>query len=204
MCLEMLSEGLYAEPCSNLDDMVVFWPRDAVLLVADENGLLRDVLFENESSGRWLPIVAFSENPDTHRAVCAARAGVADYIVWPTDGATLRKALVAVFEELPRNTEAWGKAVEASKLLDQLSTREREVLSNLSLGLSNKEIAIELGISHRTVEIHRANMMTRLGVRNAIEAVKMCWDASFLDDCSQLAEDEANPPLRLPVARMAC
>ena len=63
--------------------------------------------------------------------------------------------------------------------IDALSVREREVLDWLAMGSSNKAIARELEISPRTVEIHRANMMTKLGANHAAEAVRLKLEANL-------------------------
>jgi FixJ family two-component response regulator len=69
--------------------------------------------------------------------------------------------------------------IEARDRISTLSTREREVLDWLAEGSSNKAIARELDISPRTVEIHRANMMNKLGVRHAAEAVRLRLEAKL-------------------------
>jgi FixJ family two-component response regulator len=69
--------------------------------------------------------------------------------------------------------------IEARDRISTLSTREREVLDWLAEGSSNKAIARELDISPRTVEIHRANMMNKLGARHAAEAVRLRLEAKL-------------------------
>ena len=71
------------------------------------------------------------------------------------------------------------RMIEARDRISTLSTREREVLDWLAEGSSNKAIARELDISPRTVEIHRANMMNKLGVRHAAEAVRLRLEAKL-------------------------
>jgi two-component system, LuxR family, response regulator FixJ len=66
-----------------------------------------------------------------------------------------------------------GDAVGAMQLIASLSPRERQVLDALAAGRSNKLIAFDLGISMRTVEVHRARMMNRLGVRQFAEAIRI-------------------------------
>ncbi len=96
-------------------------------------------------------------------AVAAMRLGVADFIEkpYPPD-----RLLDAVAEALAAEPPARGS-------LPALTPREMDVLTALVAGRSNKEIARELGISHRTVEVHRASLMARLGARNLAEAVRI-------------------------------
>jgi FixJ family two-component response regulator len=70
---------------------------------------------------------------------------------------------------------------EAKQLIKQLTPREREILSGVIHGLSNQQIGEALGISARTVEIHRANMIKKLGAKNSAAAVKIALDAGFND-----------------------
>ncbi len=78
-----------------------------------------------------------------------------------------------------RHSEARRRLVEARQRISALSRREREVLDWLSQGLSNKAIARALEISPRTVEIHRANMMDKLGATHAAEAVRLRLEADY-------------------------
>ena len=75
--------------------------------------------------------------------------------------------------------EAVAADVARPRELPPLTPRERSVLLALVGGRSNKEIARDMGISHRTVEVHRASLMTRLGARNLAEAVRMALAAGL-------------------------
>ena len=75
------------------------------------------------------------------------------------------------------STDTRKRANEAEVRLNALTPREREVLDGLAQGLPNKTIACDLGISPRTVEIHRANLMTKLGVKSLSEALRIAFAA---------------------------
>ena len=81
--------------------------------------------------------------------------------------------------EADQHAERRRREVEAQRAIAMLSRREREVLELLSAGCSNKEIARRLDISPRTVEIHRGNMMTKLGAGHAADAVRLWIDAQL-------------------------
>ena len=88
-------------------------------------------------------------------------------------------ALAEVTDEAAAHAEARRRMIEARASIARLSGREREVLDWLCCGYSNKAIARELSISPRTVEIHRANMMAKLGARHPAEAVRLKLEAGF-------------------------
>lgn len=131
------------------------------------------VLRAMAARGLRLPVVVVTAHGDVPLAVQAMKAGACDFIEKPCGGAELigaaRAALVRGDEEMARRREAQ----EAASRLGALSRREAEVLAGLVAGKQNKVIALELGLSHRTVEIHRANVMARLGARSLSEAVRI-------------------------------
>lgn len=119
-----------------------------------------------------LPVVATGERRgDVGLAVQAMKAGAIDYLEAPY---TTEALLAAVASGLPGIQDAAGHdraAEDARTRVAALSAREREVLDGLLLGGTNKRIGKELGISPRTVEIHRAHLMGRLGAHTLPEAM---------------------------------
>lgn len=123
-----------------------------------------------------LPVIMMTAQADVATAVRAMKAGAVDYIEKPFDDLCLIAAI-----ELALTTPG-GRAdeiVEATERFSSLSPREREVLDGLVIGHSNKEIAHDMQISVRTVEVHRANMLKRLGARGLGEAVRLAVMASL-------------------------
>jgi two-component system response regulator FixJ len=114
---------------------------------------------------------------DVGLAVQAMKAGAVDFIEKPFEKAVLLSAIEQGMERLMRATRDGSRAEEAGVRLQVLTPREREVLDGLARGLPNKTIAYDLGISPRTVEIHRANLMTKLGVRSLSEALRIAFAA---------------------------
>ena len=121
--------------------------------------------------------MAFAPEPPTERIVAAMRGGAADYLPLPLEPGALREAVDRVGGEAGELVAAQRRLAEARKTIATLTRRECEVLDWLTEGQTNKAIAIELDISPRTVEIHRANMMAKLGAKHPAEAVKMRLDA---------------------------
>ena len=134
-----------------------------------------------------LPVVIMTGHGDVPTAVKAMKAGAADFLEKPYSDGDL---LGAIERALGRKGSpiADRDVVEAARLIASLSPREREVLNALVSGRPNKLIAFDLGISKRTVEVHRARMMKRLGVRQFAEAIRMAVLAA------RLAPEERRDP----------
>ena len=119
-----------------------------------------------------IPVIAMTGQGDVQTAVRAMKAGAVDFLEKPFDDDTLLNAIAAALARSVR-PDRDGEALEAAGRLAALSRREREVLDALMAGHPNKVIAYDLGISVRTVEVHRARMMDRLGVRQLAEAIRL-------------------------------
>ncbi len=156
-------------------------PQDGVIIAcADVLAMGMDRLLDRlGSAGVWLPVVAASQNPGVDDVVQAIRAGALDYMRLPLSEEEFNRMVAHVMADAGRHAEARRRLVEARQRIGTLSRREREVLEWLSQGCSNKAIARELEISPRTVEIHRANMMDKLGASHAAEAVRLRLEAGF-------------------------
>lgn len=119
-----------------------------------------------------LPVIVITAQGDVPTAVRAMKAGSVDFIEKPYSD----EALVTAIESALKAGAAKGRQDDiaaAALLIDTLSPREREVLEALVAGQPNKVIAYGLGISVRTVEVHRSRMMDRLGVRQLGQAVRL-------------------------------
>jgi two-component system response regulator FixJ len=127
--------------------------------------------------GITLPVIIMTGHGDVSLAVQAMKAGALDFIEKPFEKAVLISAIEHGVERLKRSSANVDRADEAAVRLQALTPREREVLDGLAKGLPNKTIAYDLGISPRTVEIHRANLMTKLGVKSLSEALRIAFAA---------------------------
>ena len=129
--------------------------------------------------GILLPVIVMTGHGDVTVAVQAMKAGAVDFIEKPFEKSVMLAALEEGFARLERSERSAARADEASVRLDVLTAREREVLDGLVRGHPNKTIAYDLGISPRTVEIHRANVMTKLGVSSLSEALRIAFAAGM-------------------------
>jgi two-component system, LuxR family, response regulator FixJ len=110
---------------------------------------------------------------DVPLAVRAMRAGALDFIEKPFAAATILDSAKNALARLAEPREQSALTAIATARLEALSPREREVMEGLLAGLPNKTIAYDLGISPRTVEIHRARVMEKMGARSLSELVRM-------------------------------
>ena len=128
-----------------------------------------------KKSGHPDPIIVITGHADVPLAVEAMKAGVVDFIEKPFDN---QRLLTAVRAALAKSEGGAGQDdnEERRRILeriDSLSTRERQVLDGLVAGHANKIIAFDLEISPRTVEVYRANVMTKMQARSLSELVRM-------------------------------
>lgn len=127
--------------------------------------------------GVTLPVIIMTGHGDVSLAVQAMKAGAVDFIEKPFEKAVLLSAIDHGVDRLKRSATSRDRADDAAVRLQALTAREREVLDGLAKGLPNKTIAYDLGISPRTVEIHRANVMSKLDVRSLSEALRLAFAA---------------------------
>ncbi len=130
-----------------------------------------------KSLGVTLPVIVMTGHGDVALAVEAMKAGVIDFFEKPFDDSQI---LAAIRGALAQSGEGEARETERSRIAARIATlsgREREVLEGLLSGKANKVIALDLDISPRTVEIYRANVMTKMHANSLSELVKMALRA---------------------------
>ncbi len=173
--------GHHSEVYGDLSELSVHPPREGIIIARDlpEEGGVAMILERLSRLGIWLPLIAIDADPRPGRIVEAIKAGALDYLTLPLDSARFERCLARIEREAEVFGAARRRMIEARDRIASLSSRERQVLEWLAEGSSNKVIARELDISPRTVEIHRANMMHKLGARHAAEAVRLKIEAKL-------------------------
>jgi two-component system, LuxR family, response regulator FixJ len=126
--------------------------------------------------GILVPVIVMTGKGDVPTAVRAMKAGAVDFIEKPFDDERLLAAIESALAGGGR-VERDREAARAAQRVAALSRRERQVLDGLMAGHPNKVIAYDLGISVRTVEVHRARMLERLGTRHTAEAIRLAVTA---------------------------
>lgn len=129
--------------------------------------------------GVTMPVIIMTGHGDIGIAVRAMKAGAVDFLEKPFEKAALLAAVEDAFDRIAAADGASARAAEADVILGSLTPREREILEGLAQGLPNKTIAYDLGISPRTVEVHRANVMSKLEVRSLSDALRIAFAAGM-------------------------
>lgn len=129
--------------------------------------------------GVTMPVIMLTGHADVSIAVRTMKAGAVDFLEKPFEKAVLIASIEAAFARMEAAEGAAARSAEAEVVLGILTPREREVLEGLAQGLPNKTIAYDLGISPRTVEVHRANLMAKLEVRSLSDALQLAFAAGL-------------------------
>jgi len=173
----MESVGLPVETYATAQDFLdAYKPDWAGCLLLDlrlpgMNGLdLQEVLAEKHMG---IPIIVVSAHGDVEQAVRAMKNGAVDFIRKPYNGQTLldRIRLAMELDARIREEEARREAIDAR--LSTLTPREHEVMNILVEGKSSKQIALKLGLSRKTVDIHRLHIMNKLQIDSVVDLVRM-------------------------------
>ncbi|MBA3034567.1 MAG: response regulator [Gammaproteobacteria bacterium] len=120
-----------------------------------------------------LPVIFLTGHGDIPLSVRAIKLGAFDFLTKPVSGATLLESVRMALLESDRLNLIAASNQSAVERIASLTEREREVMALAVAGLSNKETAKRLGISHRTVEIHRARVMHKTGAESLVDLVRI-------------------------------
>ncbi len=145
------------------------------------------VMAELEARNVDWPVIVMTGHGEVPLAVRAMKLGAVDFIEKPFSEQTLLGCFDQAFGLLRERQRSGVRRREAHKRAALLTAREREVLQSLLAGQSNKEIAQALGISLRTVEMHRGNMMDRLSASSLAEALTLAMEAGLKPTSGQAA-----------------
>ena len=128
---------------------------------------------DNNSPFNGCPFIVYAEGSNSDDVVQAMLAGAIDYLDWPMPLNEFEQRLKLICERAIPRQEFENRRYHAIKKVAKLSRRESQVLQFMIEGLGNKAIAQRLGISHRTVEIHRLNMLKKIGAVSSSSAVRI-------------------------------
>ena len=132
-----------------------------------------EFLRQLRTRGHTLPVIVMTGHADVALAVQAMKEGAADFIEKPFDDEVLIDAIRSALDNHNQAPTAHPQSAEIRSRLLTLSEREQQVLDGLVSGMPNKTIAYDLGISPRTIEIHRANVMSKMGASSLSHLVRM-------------------------------
>ena len=132
-----------------------------------------EFLRQLRTRGQTIPVIVMTGHADVALAVQAMKEGASDFIEKPFDDQVLIDAIRSALDNRNQVGATHPQSAEIHGRMTALSERERQVLDGLVSGLPNKTIAYDLGISPRTVEIHRANVMSKMGAGSLSHLVRM-------------------------------
>ena len=142
------------------------------------NGI--DLLRRLKELNIGVPVIVVTGHGDVPLAVEAMKIGAAEFLEKPFDDEILLNAVRSALNKQNTDSKRQAERADIDSRLTALSNRERDVLQGLVSGLANKQIAFNLGISPRTVEIYRANLMTKMQASSLSDLVRMALVAGIL------------------------
>lgn len=167
---EIYDSELFFEEDININDIILLYSSGNI-------ETLGRLAARNELAGAWCPIVIYGENPHPEMITSAIFGGALDFLRYPFTADDVSRCIGRVVRRAAQIQEARRLRADARRWVAKLSPRERDVLSGLVGGMTNKEIGTGLGISARTVEIHRSNLMRKLGARTVVGAVILALES---------------------------
>jgi len=141
-----------------------------------------DLLRRVKESGLDIPVIVITGHGEISLAVEAMKIGAVDFLEKPFDDDLLLASVRSALNKEADTSKHKAEVADIHDKLAALSNRERQVLEGLVAGKANKVIAFDLGISPRTVEIYRANLMTKMAANSLSDLVRMAMTAGILTD----------------------
>ena len=141
-----------------------------------------ELLKQLKASHSALPVVIMTGHGDIPLAVEAMKLGAVDFLEKPFEDDRLIGMIEAAFKQAEAGAQTMAITAEIAERIATLSPRERQVMDGLIAGLSNKMIAREYDISPRTIEVYRANVMTKMQAGSLSELVRLAIRAGVLKD----------------------
>ncbi len=172
--------SIHVEPFEDVQELISRWPHSGLLLVHDDTRSVSALLGHMDRSGYWLPLIGYAENPATRIVVQAVLEGAIDYISWPFAADEIGEVVSTAGTRANIFGSTKLRESLARSRVDRLTKRERQVLAGVADGLSNRLIGEKLSISPRTVEIHRANMLTKMGANHTSQAIRIAIEAAVV------------------------
>lgn len=193
-------QGVAAE-CRRVEDPRA-WARECepnrpacvVLRFADDPMAGLRLLNDHGRRGLRLPTVVFGSQIDVIMAVAIMKAGAADLLADPWQPDRLRKAVQNALQVARKRWEHRRQAADGAARLANLTRREREVLALVAEGLTNFQVGQELGISERTVEVHRKNIMRKTRAESTVRLVRLQWLAQRARQDGDASNFRSFPP----------
>lgn len=176
---QLNTQGFAVEPYESAAELKHHWPSEGILLVGDTGNNLSELFAYMANAGDGLPLIAYADQPELQRVVDVVVEGAVDYVSLPLDHGKVLELLARSAVRVRSIAGVRLREAKARNRLARLTRRERDVLQGVTDGLPNRLIGERLSISPRTVEIHRANMLEKLGATHTSEAIRIAVEATL-------------------------
>ena len=175
----IFASGFHVEIFGNVIEFLNYAPDDGVIFANDSMEVrgIADVIAMLTNARVLMPVVAYRDQPSIANVIAAMRARAANFLPIEFFEAGLREVLELAAIEAELNQDRRNKLNDSYKRVMRLTNREKQILEMIVDGLTNKQIARELDISPRTVEIHRMKMIAKMSARSSSDAVRI-WCAA--------------------------
>lgn len=193
----MLAGCGYVIPVDCIDDVGPRWPENAWLLASSDDGIADEALLRLAELGKFYPLVIYGEALSVERIGSLLHNGLIGTLPLPFTAEAAATCFARLEPIADRLRRIHFEGREALRRIAALSAREEEVMRLVSQGLSNKEVSLALGISPRTVEIHRASAIAKLAVPNSFAAARLFFQAHL---ASPLQGFGSATPVSIPLA----
>ncbi|CCG41021.1 response regulator transcription factor [Magnetospirillum molischianum] len=167
------SRGVAVETFASAEAFLAMWHPGrygCVVLDIRMDGMTGIELFDRlRETGTGLPVIFLTGHGDVPMAVAAVKKGARDFVEKPFNDNDLVDRVIEALDWADQQRESDAAGAYLAARLDTLTLRERQVMERVLAGKLNKVIADELGITMRTVEVHRARLFEKMGVKTAVE-----------------------------------
>ena len=123
--------------------------------------------------GVFIPVIFITGHGDIQMSVAAMKAGAMDFLEKPFDNSELLQSIHEALRKAVGKRREWEQRCEAERRCSSLTSREQEVMGYIVQGMSSRAIAEQLGLSNRTIEVHRARVMSKMAAGSLPELVRM-------------------------------
>jgi two-component system, LuxR family, response regulator FixJ len=171
------SMGYHAEVYSSADELLDHSPAKGIVIIKEDNtGRARALAEQMKNARLWLPIIAYCDEFNIDLVISSVKSGVIDLIPADLRTDTLKQRIETAIVESKPIIEKNTAKTDASRSISRLTKREESILGLLADGMTSKEIAKEINVSPRTVEIHRRNILRKLDAKSTANAIIMRHD----------------------------
>lgn len=179
IAMHIVQCGGHAEIYEHLQELVDARPTSGVVLVNEPAEGVSSFISSLYDGRVYLPVIVFAENPKASQIIQAAHGGAADFLQWPFPAEDLAASYDYSLRFLEQTSGALIRQRQAQELVNELTSREKQILVFLLHGHSNKSMGQVLNLSPRTVEDYRLKALRKLGVSSTSAAIRIGLEAGL-------------------------